>query len=291
MDLDKTIKELSQNEKKVLLTLQKLKGQASPEEILKKGNFNKEVEVMNASSWLQSKKLVKIEDHIKTVYFLGKEGRQFLEKGFPEKIALKLLNEKRGKIGLKALSNVLSKPDIPVAIGWLKKKKWATIKKDKDTIFEITDIGKKAVKIETDEEKILKKLKEKPNIELDKEKIKFPLSRKNVIKEKDVITSTIILTDIGKKIIQKGIKIEEEISQITTSIIKSGDWKNKTIRPYDINAFAPAIYGGKPHPLVDLISKIKQIFLELGFEDFGAFGLIFNSLSPTLKESAKNDLG
>ncbi len=267
MDLDKTIKELSQNEKKVILTLQKLKGQASPEEILKKGNFNKEVEVMNASSWLQSKKLVKIEDHIKTVYFLGKEGRQFLEKGFPEKIALKLLNEKRGKIGLKELSNVLSKPDIPVAIGWLKKKNWAIIKKDKGTIFEITDIGKKAVTIETDEEKILKKLKEKPNIELDKEKIKLLLSRKNVIKEKDVITSTIILTDIGKKIIQKGIKIEEEISQITTSIIKSEDWKNKTIRPYDINAFAPAIYGGKPHPLVDLISKIKQIFLELGFEE------------------------
>ena len=34
MDIDKTIKELSQNEKKVLLTLKKLKGKASPEDIL-----------------------------------------------------------------------------------------------------------------------------------------------------------------------------------------------------------------------------------------------------------------
>ncbi len=267
MDIDKTIKELSQNEKKVLLTLQQLKGQASPEEIFKTGDFTKEVEVMNASSWLQSKKLVKIEDHIKTVYLLGKEGKQFLEKGFPEKIALKLLDEKGGRIGLKELSDVLKKPDIPVAIGWLKKKNWATIKKDKDTIFEITDVGKKAIKIETDDEKILKKLKQQPNIELDKVKIKLLLSRKNVIKEKEIITSTILLTDFGRKIIQKGIKIEEEISQISSNIIKSGDWKNKTIRPYDINAFAPAIYGGKPHPLADLISKIKQIFLELGFEE------------------------
>ena len=142
---------------------------------------------MNASSWLQSKKLVKIEDHIKTVYFLGKEGRQFLEKGFPEKIALKLLNEKRGKIGLKALSNVLSKPDIPVAIGWLKKKKWATIKKDKDTILEITDLGKKALKTDSNDEKLIKKLNETPNIKLDKNSVKHLLSRKNVVKEKAMV--------------------------------------------------------------------------------------------------------
>jgi len=83
MDIDKTIKELSQNEKKVLLTLKKLKGKASPEDILKNGDFDQEVEVMNASSWLQSKKLVTIEDHISTVYSLGKEGRRFLEKGLP----------------------------------------------------------------------------------------------------------------------------------------------------------------------------------------------------------------
>jgi len=58
MDTNKTIKELSQNEKKVLLALKKLKGKASPEEIFKTGDFEQEVEVMNASSWLQSKKLV-----------------------------------------------------------------------------------------------------------------------------------------------------------------------------------------------------------------------------------------
>ena len=81
MDLDKTINELSHNEKKVLQTLNKLNGKASPKEILKNGDFIQEVEVMNASSWLKSKKLVKIEDHIKTVYALGKEGKIFLKNG------------------------------------------------------------------------------------------------------------------------------------------------------------------------------------------------------------------
>ena len=75
MDTDKIINQLSHNEKKVLQTLNRLRGKASPEEILKNGDFSKEVEVMNASSWLQSKKLIKIEDYIKTVYSLGKEGK------------------------------------------------------------------------------------------------------------------------------------------------------------------------------------------------------------------------
>jgi len=268
MDIDKTIKELSQNEKKVLLTLKKLKGKASPDEILKSGDFSQEVEVMNASSWLQSKKLVKVEDHIKTVYSLGKEGKQFLEKGLPEKRALKIIENKNGKASLKDLSTTLDEQEKLVAVGWLRKNNWATIRKEKeDTILEITEVGKKALKTESEDEKVLKLLDKNPNVELDKNKIKSLLSRKSVLKEKELITSTITLTDDGKKLLEKGITIEDEISQITSSIIKSGEWKNKTIRPYDIHTFAPAVYGGKAHPLVDLIIKIRKIFLKMGFQE------------------------
>ena len=73
MDIKRTIKELSQNEKKVLLALKTLHGTGSPEDIFKNGDFDQEVEVANAASWLQSKKLVTIKDHITTVYSLGKE--------------------------------------------------------------------------------------------------------------------------------------------------------------------------------------------------------------------------
>jgi len=267
MNLEKTMKELSQNEKKVLITLNKLKGSASPEEILKQGELSQEVEVMNASSWLQSKNLVTIKDHITTVYLLGKEGKQFLDNGLPEKRALVFILKNKGKASLKDLFSVLKSNEIPIAIGWLKKNNWAYIKKDKETILEITETGKKAANMQTPDEKVLQILNEKPNSELDKNLVKSLISRKNIIKEKEIISSTITLTEDGKQILKKGLKIEDEISQITSNIIKTGSWKNKTIRPYDINAFAPAIYGGKPHPMIDLISRIRQIFLEMGFEE------------------------
>jgi len=267
MDIDKTVKKLSQNEKKVLLTLKKLNGKGSPEDILKNGDFNQEVEVMNASSWLQSKKLVSIEEHMKTVYSLGKEGKRFLEKGLPEKRALRLIYEKKGRAILKELAISLEKNEIPIAIGWLKKNGWANIKKDKETFLEITEKGKNALTEKSGNEKILQLLKENDNIEIDINKIKSLLSRKNVIKEKDIITSIVLLTENGKRALEIGFETRDEISQITSSIIKNNEWKNNIIRPYDINAFAPAVYGGKPHPLVDLISKIRQIFLEMGFQE------------------------
>jgi phenylalanyl-tRNA synthetase alpha chain len=267
MDIEKTSKELSQNEKKVLLALQKLHGRGSPKEIFNIGGFSQDVEVANASSWLQSKKLVTVENHITTVYSLGKEGKRFVEKGLPEKRALKLLAQHKGMVMLKDLSMVLEPDEIPVAIGWLKSNGWATIRKDKETIIEITDQGKKAVTEITAVEKLLQQLHEHPEQEIEKDSIKPLAARKNVVKEKELITSTILLTDHGRKLLEKGVELQEEITQVTSTVIKNGEWKEKTIRPYDIHAFAPAFHGGKSHPLVQLISDIRQIFVEMGFQE------------------------
>ncbi len=268
MDIEKTIEELSQNEKRVLLTLEKLNGKASPKKILKTGDFDQSVEVMNASSWLQSKKLVKIKDNISIIYKLDKEGKQFLKKGLPEKRSLKIISEKNGKASIKDLSRLLNKNEIPIAIGWLKRKNWADIKKENnETFLIITDKGKKEVDAKTKDEEILEKLDKEKEIEFDKKEIKPLLSRKNVVKEKEIVTSTIALTDNGRKILDYGIELKDEITQITSSVIKNSEWKTKDIRPYDIFAFAPKNYGGKNHPLTILIKSIKKIFFDMGFEE------------------------
>lgn len=267
MDVKKTINELSTLEKKVLLTLQQLQGKSTPQEIQKKGQFNQEVEVMNAASWLKAKKLINIEEQITTFYSLGKEGQTYLKKGLPEKRALHLLTKNNGQIPFKDLTKILDPTEIPIAVGWMKKNQWITITKEKETILKITDQGQKASQTTISDEELLQKIATNKNLEIDPNQIQPLLSRKNVIKTKEVITSTISLTENGKKVLQHGFKITEEISQITSTLIKTQDWKHKTIRPYDITAFAPAQYGGKPHPLVNLIGTIRQIFLEMGFKE------------------------
>jgi phenylalanyl-tRNA synthetase alpha chain len=268
MSHDKIISELSLNEKKVLLTLGKLHGEADPKKVFEIGDFQQQVEVMNAAAWLQSKKLVIVEEIIKKVYALGKEGESFLKKGLPEKRALKKIIECDGKATLQSLKSVLDTSEIPVAIGWLKQKHWATISKENnETIFTVTEEGKSSIDKQTNDEKLLQMLKENPDATIDTKEHKLLLSRKNVIKEKEIVTGTIKLTPLGYELLQTGIAIEKEISQITTKIIKDGIWKNISIRPYDVNTFAPKTFGGKYHPLNLLITRIRQIFLEMGFSE------------------------
>lgn len=264
------IQELSTNEKKVLLALDSLDGTASPEEILATRDFDQLVEVMNAASWLQSKKLVNITEHVKTVYSLGSEGKKYVKKGLPERRALSLLMKNNGKISLSKLSKSkqLNKQEIPIAIGWLKRKNWADIKKDdQGRYLEVKKKGKHHAEKQDEDEEILEYIDENQNAELDEQKVQRLKSRKNVVKEKTTTHTSIELTPQGKEVIDKGIEAKEEISQLTPELITSGKWKEADIRPYDVTSFAPSLYGGKEHPLCYLIRTIRQIFLEMGFEE------------------------
>ena len=270
MSISDIIEKLSANEKKLLLLLDKLGGKASLEEILGSKEFKQQVEVMNASAWLQSKKLVEINELTKTSYSLDKEGLKFLKEGLPEKKVLLFLLKNQGYATLDDIKRKsgIDSNEISIAIGWLRKKGWADISKDKDkVIIKITKKGEKAAETKDEDEEILEYLYKNPNSEIEENKIKNLKSRKNVIKSKLTKVYIIKLTEAGKEVAKSGIKIEEEISQITTRIIKNGSWKKAKIRPYDIHAFVPSIYGGKQHPLTFLIEKIRKIFLSMGFEE------------------------
>ncbi|MEM0492766.1 MAG: phenylalanine--tRNA ligase subunit alpha [Candidatus Thermoplasmatota archaeon] len=268
MDIDKIVKELSNNEKKVLISLKELDGQGEVDEVGKIGGFTRSIEVMNAAIWLKSKRLIEIHERRQVLYALDSEGLQYVDEGLPEKRLLRFLDTNNGKASLEEISKKIDRKEVPIAVGWLKTNKWGIIKKEgKETIIEITEIGRKALQTKTHDEVILEKLKETPYVELDRKDVQNLLSRKNVIKQKEQITSILVLTDLGRKILERNVSFTDDISQITPDVIRDGEWKNKTIRPYDIHAFSPDIHPGKTHPLIYLINKIRRVFLEMGFEE------------------------
>ncbi|HDO19520.1 MAG TPA: phenylalanine--tRNA ligase subunit alpha, partial [Thermoplasmatales archaeon] len=261
-------KELSINEKKVLLALHKLKGKADLSSILKTSGLKSENEVTNALSWLRYKGLVTLEENVKKIYALGKEGKLLAKKGLPERRALDLLVKREGKLNLSDLKEVLEPYEIPIAVGWLKKRGWANITKEgKETLLEVTDDGKNAINTELEEEKLLKFLKKNPWSEVDENKISLLKFRKGCLDEKEITLVSAQISDKGREIIKKGITIEEEITQLSSDIIKRGLWKRRRIRPYDIHAFVSEMSRGKPHPLVELKNRVREIFLEIGFEE------------------------
>jgi phenylalanyl-tRNA synthetase alpha chain len=266
---EKVIEELSNAEKKFLLTLKDL-GEANPEEILKAGKFSQMVEVMNAASWLQSKNLVVISEKVKNYYSLAR--KQVATKDLPERRALRILKKNRGTIDVATLrkSSKLKPNEVQLAIGWMKRKGWATISKSEGkTVLEMTEKGKKDSDKKGRDEKLIELLAkgELSEDEVDSETIRTLMSRKDLIQERTAVLRSIKLTDSGKKISALPLKLREQVSQLTPELLQTEKWKEVELRKYDVETFAPKIFGGAEHPMQRLIQEIRRIFLQMGFTE------------------------
>ena len=268
--IDQIISELSNNEKSILIALKKLQT-SEPGELARKSGLKSDTDVMNAAYWLKVKNLVSITEKVKTEVSL--KSKQYASRDLPERRALKILNKMDGLGSVKDLgkSKKLKESEIPIALGWLKKKGWAVISKQSgDTVVEISSKGKDALSHKGPDEEMVIRLGEAGVIDaekLDPKILKMLRSRKELIVQKDVVEYTIGLTDLGRVISQADIKIKPQVSQLTPEHIQSGSWENVELRKYDIQTFAPAYYGGKLHPMTAVILEIRKIFLNMGFSE------------------------
>ncbi len=259
--------ELSDLEKRVLMALEKKQSQ-NPDEIMRKGGFSKLVEVMNASSWLRTKELVELSEDKHIFYTLLK--KQYAAKGLPERRILTVLEKEDGIMYVKDIpaKTKLDQREVSPAVGWLKKKGWANIGKDDGEAFiEITEKGKENLKKKGADEKLVEQLMENEieSSKIDRDLIKQLKGRKGTIGEREVVDRTISLTEKGKEIVKEGIKIKPLQVLVTSELLQSGRWREVEFRRYDINAFAPSVYGPKPHPMNRIVEDIIQIFMEMGF--------------------------
>ncbi|MFQ5975863.1 MAG: phenylalanine--tRNA ligase subunit alpha [Candidatus Hydrothermarchaeales archaeon] len=258
------LEELHIHEKKVLLALSKL-GKASPERIAEDADLSIN-SVMRVLYWLSPKALIHIDERYDEKISLQKEGEHYLKAELPERRALVYLKEKKD-VTIGDLSKILEEGEVNIAIGWLRKKDFASIDKGRLVLKDKGRVGKK-----TGDEVLLERLGKGPvfKSELD-DKMKKALDllkgRQNVIKTEEKVLKEVELTDKGTKLIKRGIKIGEEITQLDHRLLKSGKWKDADFRPYDVESMAPELLPAKRHPLRLMIDEIREIFLQMGFKE------------------------
>jgi phenylalanyl-tRNA synthetase alpha chain len=146
--------------------------------------------------------------------------------------------------------------EINVAIAWAKKKGWIEFSGNK---IKLTKSGEDALKKKTEIEKALTE-------GLFSENVLDELKKRGLVEIKEHYRKIFVLTEKGKDILPF-IKIGEEIEQLTTDMIKSGSWKGKEFRPYDIEAPSPKIYPAKIHPYIQFLNKTRKKLVALGFEE------------------------
>ncbi|MFH1316113.1 MAG: phenylalanine--tRNA ligase subunit alpha [Candidatus Woesearchaeota archaeon] len=263
--LKKLINSLNKIERKILPYLDKY----STIQSLMNVTDLKEVEITRGLQWLQNKKIVSTEENTLKIIDLDINGKDCLKQGLPER---RLLSElKKNPLTLKQCCDraKLSKDELNIAIGVLRKKAAIFITKEKDIIVKIMDNGKNILSSGFLEEKFLQKdFPLNYDSLTDEERFSYEnlKKRKKIIKTEVKKDNIFNLTDLGKDILKENID-SDFIDTLTPDIIKDKSWKNKEFRRYDVTINVPSIYGGKRHFARQAIDHVKRVWLDLGFKE------------------------
>jgi len=253
---------LTPNEKKILKALGELGSPRYPQQLAKYSGLSVEVTVQSALL-LQDKGLVKIIEDIDTNYKLTNEGNDYANNDLPERRFIEYINKLDEIPTFNELKDKFG-PEFGIALGQSRKKEWVQIGEGKVYSNGLQDSGK--------DEELLLQIQADNDIELllqiesYQQAIKN-LIKRNLIEKSEDKTIKIEITESALDIFNLGIAIEEDIAQLTSDLIRTGEWKQKYLRPYNINTPVQPVYGGKTHPYQRLIDEMRQIFLEMGFTE------------------------
>ena len=258
-EVEKLIESLHPLERAILPVLGKNKDVNS----IKEATNLKEVEITRALGWLEAKNIVKLKKETKEIISLGDNGKIYVKKGLPERRFLEVLKTPLSLDEIKDKAD-LNEDELKVCIGLLKSRNAINLGKE----IEITHKGKDLILKETLDDSFLKSLPlEVSKLNPSQKSIYNELKkRRGIIKTEPQTVLSGDLTELGNKIAKS--KLETNlVDALTTTIIKSGEWKEKKFRRYNLSLPVPRVYAGRRHFVNEAVDYIKRVWLDMGFKE------------------------
>lgn len=265
-DIKKLIDTLHPLERKVLPALSSYK--TLPELVTATGL--KEVEVMRALQWLENKKIVKISTELKEVVNLDKNGQKYVKSGLPERLFINTLKDRELSISRLEKLTKLSRDELNICLGTLRKKAMLVIIKNKELRAKLTSEGIKWLKKDFLEEVFLRRI-----FPLDIKSLapEEQLALQNLKKRKDIVRIEMQklkhakLLARGEEVLAQGLGDEKVIDALKPELLRSGEWRDKSFRRYDVNINVPKIWSGKKQMYRLFLDSVRKQFLSLGFTE------------------------
>lgn len=265
MDLTHITKRLHPYERAVLLKLK----ESTTYSLLTRETGLQGVEVMRGLQWLENRGALKLEHKKTERIVIDKNGEDALKEGMPEDRLLKALKEGPATITEAAKRGQLDPQEASAVMGLLKRSGRITFNADKT--LSITHLGLQALGKDSFEIKLLHKLAENPleKSELTPE-LKFAYDnltkRRQMIKTVEEKDRLVHLEALGRELIKADLS-GVYADKLTAEDLKTGAWQKKEYRGYDVSINVPTKAHGKPHFVNEAIDYIKQVWLELGFQE------------------------
>ncbi len=267
MDVKKLAQSLHQYERRVL---PEIPHAPLLRELVSKTGL-KEVEVVRALQWLENKKAVVVSIKPQEWVFLEKNGVEYSKKGLPERRFLSVLNDKSQiPVARLAKETGLNKEEVNICLGLLRQRGLILLLKEKELSVKITDKGRKALIGEFPEEFILEKCfpVELAGLSSSERKLIDDLRRrKDIVRVEVQKIKRAELTDVGRRLLELGVRDENIIDSLNPQILLSGSWKKKSFRRFDVKSPVPGAVFGKKQPYRAFLDQVRAKFVALGFEE------------------------
>ena len=228
-----------------------------------------EVEVMRALQWLENKEVLTLNNQNTTFVQLDSNGQEIFEQGLPEKRFLQAVQQRPGSVQDIAKAAQLNQGVAGACVGILKKAKCIDMQPDKT--LTITAVGKNALNKPWVEETFIQKIG-KAQLDVstltkaETQILEQFKQRKNILKLTESKDRLVKLTKLGKALLKEKLDVNYA-ERLTSDDLKTGAWKEKQYRAYDVALNVPARTPGKPHFVNEAIEYIRSIWLELGFSE------------------------
>ncbi len=261
--------ELRETEESILTTLVDHEGTANVDQICTASSLSHSA-VERAARKLAKDKLLRVRKVRQTIVTLNREGTVYAKGSLPERRLLTSLIKLggRAKLSEAVATAKLETHLVPIALGWLLRKGWAKFDESKKTLWredlEEPEIGHN--------EQVLKQLGEENKLtaerlgEEEKQTIEI-LRRRKLLELKEKTIRILELSQKGRNMINRGLQIDEGISQLTPELIVTGKWRKIKLRTFNVKAPGSPRFPGKIHPLQQIIQRAREIFLEMGFAE------------------------
>jgi phenylalanyl-tRNA synthetase alpha chain len=254
---------LHQYEKLVASAL--LSGAADVDSVCARSGLGRDSAV-RALYWLSEKGFVDISEESRASFALGDEGKRFCGEGFPERRLLS--RAAKGGVGFGSLSD----EELKIGLPWAMRLGWVAVSVSNGGRKELRATAKgaeAAAKPYPPEEACGKLSSGAPLSPQDERELESLSSRGSIVvrRERSEI-ARVSLTEKGREALSsEDLSGEGEVNALSRELIVTGKWKEARIRGYDLARPVESVYPAKLHPLRRVIGRIREIFVELGFEE------------------------
>jgi phenylalanyl-tRNA synthetase alpha chain len=236
--------ELTQNEKRLLAMLEKEKKADAPHIA---GLLEATPEaVVQWAHLAQDKGLVTVERIVVKEFSYTEEGMAYAKNGLPETQLLRFI------LPGTQLADLQKHEAFKIGFGQLRKKGLVKV--------EGTAVTRTAGASTDADEAALKN----PSASDPKTK---ELLKRGILQESETVKNVLAITPEGLARVKNGLDLRGETGTLTREQILSGSWKTVNLRRYDVSKLPKKAYPGKIHPYQRIIAEMREILLEMGFEE------------------------